>query len=151
MLHHSVQYTGLEVNFVGTGWVPADVGVRLRHLTIDDASRKALVDFINKYGVRVILTGHVHRPYFIGNIATAGSGLRHDVLESCCGTTTQRPLAAAGVTTQNSLIVHRLEERGNGDIYWHSEVHTLALITGEGFGPPRPAPPNSSYDICVWP
>lgn len=151
LLHHSVQYSGSTVNRVGSRWLPASVRVTLRHLTIDDVSRAELTKFITKHGIRVILTGHVHHPYFIGNIATPGSGFGHAVLESCCGTTTQRPVGLAGPTAQNSLVIHRMEEDDNGDVYWRSEVHTLAL-SKKGFSPPSvPAPPNSGFSIRVSP
>ena len=138
LLHHSVQHSGMPCTPM------------LRMLTIDDASRAELANFVTKHGIRVILTGHVHHPFFVGNIAAPGSGFGHSVLESRCGTTTQRPMVLAGQTGQNNLVVHRLEEDDDKDVYWRSEVHTLELSV-KGFGPPPPGSPlpNSSFAIRV--
>jgi Calcineurin-like phosphoesterase len=150
LLHHSVQYQGSKVNFAGTRWLPIGGALTLKHLTIDDASRAELVRFVTKFNVRVILTGHVHHPFFVGLINGSVTGLGHDVLEACCGTTTQRPLVNAGQPIPNSLIIHRLEEDDSGVLHWHSEAQTLSLSTGPAFGPPvAPAPPNTSCSIVV--
>jgi Calcineurin-like phosphoesterase len=150
LIHHSLQYQGSQVNLTPTRWVPVGVALTLKHLTIDDASLAGLVRFITKFDIRVILTGHVHHPFFVGSINGYVPGLGHEVLEACCGTTTQRPLVHAGQPIPNSLIIHRLEEDDLGGLHWRSDAQTLSLSTGQGFGPPAaPAPPNATYSISL--
>ena len=156
LLHHSVEYRGRQVQFPFLR-----VSVNLEHLAIDNASRQALASLIDNHGIRVILTGHVHNPFFVGLLPQSTSYTRRDVMESRCGSTSQHLTATSGIPIgggsnapryQNSVIVHRLHEDA-GQIYWQSEVHVVLLSQGIGFQPAARflASPRSQSQILVWP
>lgn len=100
-----------------------------------------LADFVEKYDIRILLTGHLHAALF-ANSTLQPNGLQ-PVFESRCGTTTQMDVVPAhwliammGSNTPrrrcyNSLIVHRLSEN-NGAVTWSSQVYVRRLI---GFQP----------------
>lgn len=161
LLHHSVEYVGRQIPRSLSRVFSASAD--LRYLTIDNASRRKVADLLDKHGIRVVLTGHIHQPFFVGRLPRSPSNpsyAQRDVMEARCGSTSQRLTAAPSVPIeggsnapryQNSLIVHRLLEDA-GRIYWQSEVHAIFLSEG-GF---RPAPSfladsPSRGEILVWP
>jgi Calcineurin-like phosphoesterase len=112
LLHHSVQYPGgvpIYVPFLAN---------LVRPLTIDDASRTAIEALIATHGVRVVLTGHVHDPFFVGDLHAAQGGAALNAMEARCGTTTQRARHAL-----NALFVHRIEQDDNGALWWNSALY----------------------------
>jgi hypothetical protein len=114
-----------------------------RSLAVDDKSRAGLREFINQYGISVVLTGHIHRT--LGRVTTGQlDGTRWHVLEARCGTTTQTdqvPIEWAAEGTidrqrfpRNTLLVHRLIET-NSRIEWHTDLYGRYL---SGFSRPIP-------------
>ena len=108
----------------------------------------------------MVLTGHVHNPFFVGRLPKSQSYPQRDVMEARCGSSNQRLTAASGVPRggipnapryQNSVIVHRLLEDG-GQIYWKSEVHAL-FVSRTGFEAASRflAAPAPEHQIVVWP
>jgi len=161
LLHHSAEYRGQQIQISPTRLLPFRVSIHLKHLTIDDASQRELVNLIDNHGIRVVLTGHVHNPFFVGHLPKSTSHPQRDVMEARCGSTSQLLTATSGSPIggglnipryQNSVIVHRLFEEA-GQIYWKSEVHALFLSQGKGFQAASkflsaPAPEDQ---IVVWP
>lgn len=163
LLHHSVEYRGRLIQRSRTRCLPVSWSVNLEHLTIDDASRRKVADLLDKHGIRVVLTGHIHQPFFVGQLPKSSLYPKRDVMEARCGSTSQRLTAAPGVPIgggsnappyQNSLIVHRLLD-DVGRIYWQSEAHAIfpSISSKMGF---RPASellvnPPSQGQILVWP
>jgi 3',5'-cyclic AMP phosphodiesterase CpdA len=97
-------------------------------LEITPTSRTELHKFILQNQVAVLLCGHIHRPPW-AKLFSVGSGV--DILEACCGTTTQidptigRKEELEGLVDthcENSLFVHRLLE-WNGNIKWETELY----------------------------
>jgi hypothetical protein len=132
---------------------------------IDNASKRELNNFIVDMDVAVILTGHIHNPALVKTFTAQGTIKRRDYLEARCGTTTQVDLETnrmkakikkvlgirpKGKTkTKNSLLVHRLMERG-GEIFWETEVYFLQI---NGFERPviYPADILVNNPVKVWP
>jgi hypothetical protein len=91
---------------------------------IHEKSRKALDQFLVRHRVRVLLTGHVH-------VCRSEVETLHDqsskwvLLESRCGTTSQRSLEPVGCPKMklqpNSFLVHRLYCELDGSIRWEVE------------------------------
>ena len=153
LIHHSFEFIGHVVR-PGT-LMPISVGIH--HLAIDPPSRQALAAFVRKHDIRVLLTGHVHCPHYLGN----PFGLFADAtpaLEARCGSSTQRlapggPGGAKG-RVQNTLMVHRLlEDPATRHIYWDTEVCGLSLHQGTGFAPHPPSAngPAVQHRQRVWP
>lgn len=160
LLHHSVEYEGRRIRRSSTRRLPLGVSIGLEYLTIDNASRQRVADLLDKHGIRVVLTGHIHQPFFVGQLPKSSLYPKRDVMEARCGSTSQRLTAALGTGNeggsnapcyQNSLIVHRLLEDA-GRIYWQSEVHTVFRLQG-GFQPASNFldDPPSQGQILVWP
>jgi Calcineurin-like phosphoesterase len=120
LMHHSYNHRG---------WV----------LGIDRGSRAALDQFLFAHGIRIVLTGHTHRPLvqqFIPQVHRA-----YPVLECRCGTTTQQDQVPyqwrnlfgnlpARQWPENTLLVHRLED-DNGTTRW--SVETFVRTRSQGF------------------
>jgi len=112
-LHHSPTYLG-------------------SYLEITAASRIELYKFILQNRVAVLLCGHIHRPPWVALFPVNRAGRPPlDVVEACCGTTTQidpsigREDELEGLVDspwENSLFVHRLFEWG-GEIHWEAELY----------------------------
>lgn len=105
------------------------------HLGVGRASLTRLEQFLSRHGFRVVLCGHVHRA------RAHFERLRHGVvLETRCGSTTQRdcvPEEGCHVRhgiPQNTLIVHRIEEDGDGVMTWRSELFRHGLAGFESAG-----------------
>ena len=134
MLHHSFEHQGLRVG--PTSWCP--IAMSLHHLTIDDPSRQALTAFVRDHDIRVLLTGHVHEPHFLGTPPALNAARGRPVLEVRCGSTSQR-LASGGQPSsdpriKNTLMVHRLmEDPATGAVSWESTVEGYEF--GVGFTP----------------
>jgi hypothetical protein len=124
--------------------VPGEVRVLLMHhapwfekfqLGVARPSLSALEEFLPRHGFRVILCGHVHRA--LGHLRRCAHG---PVLEARCGSTTQRdciPTDGAHIRhgiPQNTLLVHRLEEDGEGKLTWRSELYRHGLKRFESAG-----------------
>lgn len=133
LLHHSR-------NFGDPNWTG--------NLTMVDASRRALEDFIVRQNVKVLLCGHTHASVVKSFTAVAASGLTAEILECCCGTTTQRDTVPATWTAfwnqwggwqfkPNALLVHRLYEDQHGAIVWETEQ---LLRKALGFTPDKTYP-----------
>lgn len=133
LVHHSPDYKG-------------------RRLSIHEKSANALWAFVAQQGIRVILSGHIHRP--LGRVRTVThKNQTWKVLEARCGTTSQTdepPLGWAahgwinpGRFPRNSLLVHRLMDHGSR-IDWHCDLYWRLH---EGFAKPMPlmTPP-----VTVW-
>lgn len=124
-------------------------------LGVDSATLQALHDLIERHEISVILTGHVHVPAGDVRQYTNNSGVRWDVLEARCGTTTQRdelPLGWNGkALPPNTLVVHRVRERSDKSIEWTARVVTRTV---RGFGKEKPlrikGRPQGSA-VRVWP
>jgi 3',5'-cyclic AMP phosphodiesterase CpdA len=123
-----------------------------RSLAIADNSQAGLREFINQYGISVLLTGHIHRT--VARVTTAMlDSDRWRVLEARCGTTTQTdqvPIEWAAEGTidrrrfpRNTLLVHRLIET-NSRIEWHTELYGRYV---SGFSKPIPL----MKPVTVWP
>jgi calcineurin-like phosphoesterase family protein len=155
LLHHSVQHEGEPVSVPGSRWLPVEVTVLLKHLSIDDASKAALAALVAKHDIRLILTGHIHHPPFLGRITTAAFAAGPPCWESCCGSTTQRCLPSTpGLFSDNGLIVHRVESDTSGAVFWRSEVYALFAHASRPpeFRPmPPPAPPDTSLFVRLCP
>jgi hypothetical protein len=152
LLHHSVQYSGLILGGTSNRWLPVSLRLKLRHLTINDASRVELEKLLAKHDIRVVLTGHVHRTPYVGRITTGTLRSGHNVLEACCGTTALLPLAPAVGKAQNTLILHKIEEDRAGRVLWTSEAQSLNLGGSNGFGSfSAPAAPNTRASVVVSP
>ena len=116
MLHHSRTY---------------GVAGPFQPLVMKPRSRSALDQFLVANDVRVMLCGHTHAVRVKRHTATHPNAQRLEVLECCCGTTTQRdsiPYHWVNLLRQwpnwvlapNTLLVHRLlEERG--ELWWRAE------------------------------
>jgi 3',5'-cyclic AMP phosphodiesterase CpdA len=110
-LHHSPSYRG-EI------------------LEIIESSRNALNSFIAENQVAVLLCGHIHRPPRVEPFAVTSGSVQVEVLEACCGTTTQYDASISREEEvqevyshwENSLLVHRLLER-DGEIHWETELY----------------------------
>ncbi len=104
-------------------------------LRIAKASRGALAQFLDEEDVRIVLSGHVHRPAVKGFQPVAAG---HTVYECRCGTTTQidkmsydaKSLLGAFPARpdwpSNSLLVHRLFELPGGRLQWEVETFVRA-------------------------
>jgi hypothetical protein len=87
-------------------------------------SRQALDSFIRRNRISVLLSGHVH-------VSDTGDESMRDkndtwrLVESRCGTTSQRSLAPLGCTQlklqPNSFLVHRIDEDNKGVLTWSIE------------------------------
>jgi hypothetical protein len=126
-------------------------------LEITDESRAELCDFINKYDIAVVLTGHTHFPECTVNQASY-AGANWDQLEARCGTTTVRDKVPPGWKSQwtynyelpnNTFLVHRLFEnadvQGNPQIEWQTEWYSRGDEGFQNAGPLDPTP------VVVWP
>lgn len=112
LLHYSAEYPG---------WGPLYVPSRsdfVRPLGIDTSSRKALAALIADEDIKVVLTGHTHEPFFVGDLAAVLGSPAGAVMEARCGTTTQRLKSKL-----NLLFVHRIENDDSGRIWWKSELY----------------------------
>lgn len=155
LLHYSFEYVG---PIVQSRWIP--VALNIRHLSIDDASRAALAAFTQKYNVRVLLSGHVHNPFFVGDVPALAIAGRM-AMEGRCGSTTQRIApyvgnghAQANKRFMNSFIVHRLEEDDAGTtLFWESKVHAMNMSGAGGFQEAAAflTQPSPAHRIQVWP
>jgi 3',5'-cyclic AMP phosphodiesterase CpdA len=111
-LHHSLSYRG-------------------NTLEIIEPSRTALNEFIVQNKIAVLLCGHIHRPPWVNLFAVvSGTGIQLEVVEACCGTTTQYDPSIGRKSEpqdayshwENSLFVHRLLDR-HGQIHWETELY----------------------------
>jgi hypothetical protein len=105
-------------------------------LSIDQASRAALAQFLDENEIRLILTGHVHKPR-VKPFRTSGTKNALTVHECRCGTTTQVDKPAYDWRTlfgkfpirpdwpKNSLLVHRVNRTSKG-LQWHVDTYTRA-------------------------
>jgi hypothetical protein len=102
-------------------------------LSMFDAARRALDEFLVRHNIKVILCGHTHFARVEEFRAEQSNGQTLDVLECCCGTTTQRDYVPPTWRTfwrkwpvwrfsPNSLLVHRLIEE-DGMINWRTEQY----------------------------
>lgn len=109
-------------------------------LSIVNACRESLDDFLVRQKVKILLCGHTHIPQVKSFVAKQSNGLTEKVLECCCGTTTQRDSVPPTwrtflnkwpnwAFTPNSLLVHRVFE-DNNRIEWMCEKYQR---TNNGF------------------
>ena len=119
-------------------------------------SRRQLQAWIERAGISVVLTGHLHEG--LGSVTqVTDRGTTWDLLEARCGTTTQLdrvPGPWRGKRTRNSdrlplnsFLVHRLIKRDQ-TIYW--EVEFLERLH-DGFKERRLLPGLATKSIAVWP
>jgi 3',5'-cyclic AMP phosphodiesterase CpdA len=110
---------------------------------ISSTSRSKLLAFLADYGVRVVMTGHTHQP-MIRPLEEWGLPR---VLETCCGTTTQRtelpkslpaPLRQGRRHTGsvNTLIWHQIVVDA-GKTEWRARAYPRSEIGGYKWGPVR--------------
>ena len=106
---------------------------------LSSASRARFVRFVRDHDIRVVLTGHTHEP-LVNTLDDMGLP---DVLEACCGTTTQRTVLPPGVhapfrqghlATTNTLVWHELLEDGR-NLTWRSRVYPRHPVHGFGWAP----------------
>jgi hypothetical protein len=133
-------------------------------LGINDRSYEALDEFLLKMDIPVILTGHTHVPLVkIKSIKDPSKSKSLFFLEARCGTTSQRdnlPYRSwrklfggrpRPKVTDNTLLVHRLEER-NGQIWWVAETRQLLPdTTGQSSQAYDFLPSGPREEIKVWP
>lgn len=123
LLHHSLEYDGGK--YASMGRTP---------LIIDDASRAELLQLLEDYDVRVVLTGHAHEPFHTGVLPNIAGKAGVGVLESRCGTTSQRLRGSL-----NSLFVHRIEgDNQTGSFEWRSSLYVHTGMDGPLFTERRP-------------
>lgn len=115
MLHHSYLYRYWQFPI-------------FHPLEITGASRAQLESFVDKHQVNVLLTGHTHVP----NVQRFSLNGR-DVLEGCCGTTTQQRRKPED--PDNCLLVHRIAENAKGELVWSTETYRKAANPQLGFEP----------------
>lgn len=139
VMHHSPAWPGLELGM--------------------SARMKAkLLDFVRDSGIRLILTGHAHRPR--NEMFTVFvQGMPIDVMECRCGTTTQRDVFPPSWAPRrrkplekNSLLVHRIAEDPQGRLEW--SVETLVRGSALGFSASaRSGVPAAlgKRSVQVWP
>lgn len=132
-------------------------------LEIVGRSKRRLQKFLSQHRIPVVLSGHLHVPNV--SICTANAGW--EFLEGRCGTTTQtrdpgdsidltREERDAIFNTQNSLLVHKIEEQSD-----HNEASGKSLLWStktfgrkpvSGFQPLDSSNfPTMSGSIKVWP
>lgn len=136
-------------------------------LEMDQSSRDRLSNFIPKYGIAILLSGHIHEPPLVRMetaVNTTDDTVFADYLEARCGTTTQRNLFHIPYYWRrilhtlhikklghwsNTLLVHRISQE-NGAIIWESD---LFMETPYGF---QPAPLTHRHcmvnpRVRLWP
>lgn len=117
-------------------------------------SRRELDQFLVQHGISVMLCGHTHVPRVRAHSAQAPNRQAKNVLECCCGTTTQWDWIPYQWTNlwgsfptfsmePNTLILHRITQDG-GKLFWEARVHRRAP---HGFVPQAPAP----LPFQIWP
>lgn len=135
LLHHSPSHVGKTL-----GIVPGSLG--------------DLSAFLIEQHVAVMLCGHVHVPR-VSTYRAQDQGRVLDVLEACCGTTTQLDRLPLGWRdfsgrrpdrrlTANTLLVHRLDEQNN-EVLWSIQAYSRDV---PGFSPEASIPPVT---VRVWP
>jgi len=141
LLHHSYLYRGTKTT-----------------LEMVEASRDALEEFLVEQDIAVLLCGHTHSPC-VKPFSASHQNETIEVLEACCGTTTQMDTFPKHWKTffgrrpkrkreQNSLLVHRLLQE-NGQIVWETETYRRYRF---GFQKAVPGPTESlEARIKVWP
>ena len=122
-------------------------------LGMSPESRKRLSDFVNEHQISVLLSGHVHIPYRDLREG-CGGGIKWDVLEQRCGTSTIRDTLPESwpswQLSPNTLLVHRLFDLDDGGrirIEWRT---SLLQRTDEGFVDPRRIPAVKSFFDAIW-
>ena len=100
-----------------------------RRMAITSGTRKVLDNFLVDYGIKIVLSGHLHVPRLTRYRASNGIEAT-TVLEARCGTTTQRDEFPYELVEQipadrrlppNTLIVHTVLERSSS-VVWRSEI-----------------------------
>lgn len=134
MLHHSPMHAG----FV---------------LGITQKSRIALEQFVQRCGISILLTGHMHEPG-AQKRTVSYRGASWNVVEFRSGTATRRdelPLSWKPRTlTPNTLLVHRLYELDGNRVEWRTNFFQRFL---EGFRDRGPLPISGGEApfVVVWP
>jgi hypothetical protein len=139
LLHHSRLY--------GTGRP-------FQPLVMLNNSRKALDQFLVDNNVQIMLCGHTHVSRIKRHRAKHPNGQKLEVLESCCGTTTQRdsiPYTWRTLFRQwpirtlspNTLVVHTLFDESS-KLKWQSQVYIRNNLGFQKHG-------NASTPFQVWP
>lgn len=156
LLHHSLAYKAPNC--------------ALPLLEINEASAHELRQFLARFDIPVILTGHTHDPMvdrfraFCLNAAFPTSQRRViHCLEACCGTTTMANYVPAKWPAKdrklqdNSLLVHRLVSE-NGTIVWKTETWWRKhqqddFQEASGFEKADKVPPGKKWsaELVVWP
>ena len=122
LMHHSISFRGYVCGISGT-------------------SKRRLIAFLRSRDVRVVSSGHTHRP----NIETLDHLGLPDVLEACCGTTTQRTELPASLPAPlrggrrhtgatNVLIWHELVVDG-GVRQWRARACPRSPLHGFAWAP----------------
>lgn len=134
---------------------------RLGMLEINKATRWQLHRVLGQFNIPVLLTGHTHlQSVQLGWAFSPERGSPMQLLEACCGTTTQlNDVPTKWITPfqhlrsrkldANSLLVHSLMAKDKG-IYWKTESWVRA--PGEGFAPSAKNGQGKPYssELLVW-
>jgi hypothetical protein len=119
-------------------------------------SRLRLFDLLRNHKIHILLTGHLHKQ-FLGLATVSTAHPMGAVLEARCGTTTQvqsAKLRIPGLTSSkhvHSLLIHRLDFDGAGNIVWQSELNILNS-SGGFFFPGNPYKGlQTKASVVVWP
>ncbi|MGH9423029.1 MAG: metallophosphoesterase family protein [Thermoanaerobaculia bacterium] len=139
LVHHSPMYKGR---------------LPLQTMAVRPSSRKRLNRFIERCGIAVMLTGHMHNVPAFHIRPVSNGGVSWSVLEARCGTTTQRdepPPGWPGPTLKYqrrfkpaTFLVHRLYELDDGTIEWRTTKYGRTLRGFRDQGSLCPA-------VAVWP
>ena len=117
---------------------------------INDHCRDALNEFLVRHRISVLLTGHVHVCDFEPETLVDGQ-TKWLLLESRCGTTSQRSLAPVGCKNAklqpNSFLVHRIYEETSGAVIW--KVEELVRGPWTPFKPASRRPVSISIDVLA--
>lgn len=141
VIHHSVADSSVPDTPGVVAFPRRGGGTSWRPLEIASDSLLALEKALVDHDIRVLMTGHIHHPRLVTFSASNGRR-RLNVLETRCGTTTQRDVYPAALLVQppgllplkplppNSLVVHELARRGTA-LVWKAEVYRR--LAGRGF------------------
>ena len=119
---------------------------------IHDDCRKALDEFLVRHRISVLLTGHVHVCDFASETLIDADG-KWWLLETRCGTTSQRSLEPVGCPKMklqpNSFLVHRIYEETTDTLGWHVDEFVRGSWTP--FKPASRLPTSVALSIHVTP
>jgi hypothetical protein len=115
MLHHSFLYRYSRLRILR---LPLEIRPR---------SRRRLQALVQKFSIRVLLSGHTHVPN-VQPFQVAGQ----TVMEACCGTTLQQRVRPSD--PENCLMVHRISQVQGGALQWTTTTYRINRAPGDKVG-----------------